>query len=64
MMPDRDTLYYELQDALQAGGCPLCRLGGRAGIRYLDTLNYEGVNDPGLRRALRGESPRLGRLRS
>ena len=53
MMPDRDTLYYELQDALQAGGCPLCRIGERAGIRYLDTLNYEGVNDPGLRRALR-----------
>ncbi|MCX7669755.1 MAG: DUF6062 family protein, partial [Anaerolineae bacterium] len=43
----------ELRDALAAGGCPLCRLGRRAASRYIDTLNYEGVNDPGLRRALR-----------
>ncbi len=52
-MADQDTLYFELHDALQAGGCPLCRLGRRAATRYIDTLNYEGVNDPGLRRALR-----------
>lgn len=50
---DKDTLYFELQDALAAGGCPLCRLGRRAAGRYIETLNYEGVNDPGLRRALR-----------
>ncbi len=52
-MAEPDTLYYELLDALQAGGCPLCRLGQRAARRYIDTLNYEGVNDPGLRRSLR-----------
>ncbi|MGC8782060.1 MAG: DUF6062 family protein [Anaerolineae bacterium] len=52
-MSDQDTLYYELMDALAAGGCPLCRLGRRAAGRYIATLNYEGVNDPGLRRALR-----------
>lgn len=52
-MSDQDTLYYELLDALRAGGCPLCRLGRRAAGRYIDTLNYEGVNDPALRRALR-----------
>jgi hypothetical protein len=52
-MADQDTLYFELRDALLAGGFPLCRLGRRAAARYLDTLNYEGVNDPGLRRALR-----------
>jgi len=52
-MADQDTLYFELRDALAAGGCPLCCLGQRAGARYIDTLNYEGVNDPGLRRALR-----------
>lgn len=52
-MSDQDTLYYELMDALVAGGCPLCHLGRRAASRYIDTLNYEGVNDPGLRRALR-----------
>ena len=52
-MADQDTLYFELRDALQTGGCPFCRLGRRAATRYLDTLNYEGINDPGLRRALR-----------
>jgi hypothetical protein len=52
-MAEQDTLYYELMDALVAGGCPLCRLGRRAASRYIDTLNYEGVNDPGLRRRLR-----------
>jgi len=52
-MADQDTLYFELRDALQAGGCPFCRLSRRAATRYIDTLNYEGVNDPGLRRALR-----------
>jgi len=52
-MADKDTLYFELRDALAAGGCPLCRLAHKAGARYLDTLNYEGVNDPGLRQALR-----------
>jgi len=52
-MADQDTLYFELRDALQAAGCSLCRLGRRAATRYIDTLNYEGVNDPGLRRTLR-----------
>ena len=52
-MADQDTLYFELRDALQADGCSLCRLGRRAATRYIDTLNYEGVNDPGLRSALR-----------
>lgn len=52
-MAEQDTLYCELRDALQAGGCPLCRLGWQAARRYIDTLNYEGVNDPGLRRTLR-----------
>jgi len=52
-MADQDTLYFELRDVLQTGGCPLCRLGWRAATRTIDTLNYEGVNDPGLRRTLR-----------
>lgn len=51
-MAGEDPLFFELLDALRAGGCPLCRLGRRAAARYLDTLNYEGVNDPGLRQAL------------
>lgn len=52
-MNQQDTVYFELRDALLEGGCPLCRLGSRAATRYIDTLNYEGVNDPGLRRVLR-----------
>lgn len=69
-MPEKDTSYFELHDALKAGGCPLCRLAHKAGARYLDTLNYEGVNDPGLRQALRAarglcrdHAWRLARLR-
>ncbi len=51
-MADKHTPYYELRDALAGGGCPLCRLAYRASAHYLDTLNYEGVNDPGLRQDL------------
>jgi hypothetical protein len=51
-MADKHTPYYELRDALAGGGCPLCRLAYRSGAQYLDTLNYEGVNDPGLRRSI------------
>ena len=48
-----DVLYVELVEALQAGGCPLCRLGRRASDSYLNALIYEGVTDPGLRERLR-----------
>ncbi len=51
-MADQDTLYFELRDALTEGGCPLCRLGRRAATRTIEMLNYEGVNDPALRRKL------------
>jgi hypothetical protein len=51
-MVDKHTAYYELRDALAAGGCALCRLAYSASTHYLDTLNYEGVNDPGLRQDL------------
>jgi hypothetical protein len=52
-MSDKDVLYHELLEALQAGGCPLCRLGRRAGDSYLHALIYEGVTDPDLREKLR-----------
>jgi hypothetical protein len=48
-----DVLYLELVEALQAGSCPLCRLGRRASDSYLNALIYEGVTDPGLRDRLR-----------
>jgi len=52
-MPDKDVLYHELLEALQAGGCAICRLSRRAGDSYLHALIYEGVTDPGLRERLR-----------
>ena len=52
-MPERSTLYFELRDALQAGGCPLCRLRQQAGDSYLHALIHEGVTDPALRQDLR-----------
>ena len=48
-----DVLYHELLEALQAGGCPVCRLARRASDSYLRALIYEGVTDVKLREALR-----------
>jgi hypothetical protein len=52
-MAERDVLYYELLDAMQAGGCPLCRLARKASDSYLNALIYEGVVDVKIREALR-----------
>ena len=52
-MSEHDVLYHEVLEALQAGGCPLCRLARRAGDSYLHALIYEGITDPGLRDELR-----------
>ncbi len=52
-MAERSTLYFELREALEAGGCPLCRLRDQAGDSYLHALIYEGVTDPPLREELR-----------
>ncbi len=52
-MPEHDVLYQELLEALQAGGCAICRLARRAGDSYLHALIYEGVTDVKLRAALR-----------
>lgn len=50
---DKHTAYYEVLEALRdAKGCPLCRLGARGVERYLDSLLYESVNDPGVRAEL------------
>lgn len=49
----RHTLYYDLLDAFQQDGCPICRLGRLTVARYLDILAYENVNDPGVRQKLR-----------
>lgn len=44
-MADKDVLYYELLEALQADGCAVCRLARRAGDRSINALLYEGVGD-------------------
>ncbi len=51
MKPTR--IYYELRDALQQDGCPVCRVVYKAGDRFVDGLLYEKVNDPGLRERIR-----------
>jgi hypothetical protein len=69
-MPQRSILYLEFQDALAAGGCPLCRLGRQGSDSYLKALIHEGVTDPALREELRAahglcyrHAWRLGRWR-
>lgn len=52
-MAEKDVLHLELLEALQAGGCAVCRLARRASASYLRGLIYEGVTDVKLREALR-----------
>lgn len=52
-MADKDVLYHELLEALQADGCAVCRLARRASDRYINALLYEGVIDVDLRQTLR-----------
>ncbi len=52
-MADKDVLYHEVLEALQAGGCALCRLAYRASDSYLNALLHEGVTDVKLREELR-----------
>jgi hypothetical protein len=52
-MADKDTLYFELLEALQARGCALCRLARKSSESYLNALLYEGVIDVPIREQLR-----------
>jgi hypothetical protein len=45
--------YYEMIDACQEPGCPLCRLGQTSANRHLISLIYDSVNDISLRATLR-----------
>ncbi|MBI2941350.1 MAG: hypothetical protein HYY04_13020 [Chloroflexi bacterium] len=49
----RHSHVYDLLEALAGPGCPVCALVRRTSWRYLDTLAYENVNDPGIRARLR-----------
>ncbi|MCU0508812.1 MAG: hypothetical protein MUC34_10480 [Anaerolineae bacterium] len=52
-MPEKDVLYHELLEALQAEGCAICRLARKASDSYVRALIYEGVTDVKLRETLR-----------
>jgi hypothetical protein len=52
-MAEKDTLYFELLEALQARGCALCRLARKASESYINALLYEGVVDVPIREELR-----------
>jgi len=48
----KDTTHFEVEEALLKEGCPACHLATRSVARYLETLFYEGVNDPAPRTRL------------
>jgi hypothetical protein len=52
--PSRHSDYYELLDACKhpGKGCPVCRLALGGVARYLDSIQYEFVNDPPTRAGL------------
>jgi hypothetical protein len=52
-MSANHTPYFELRDALLAGGCPMCRLGNRAATGYMSGALYEGMTVPSVRNRLR-----------
>jgi hypothetical protein len=52
-MRDKSFSYFELRDACNGPGCPLCRVLARKVHRYLDSFFYENVNDPSVREKLR-----------
>lgn len=41
--------YFDLVDACQEEGCPVCFLVAKLSLRSLDNLMWEGVNDPSTR---------------
>jgi hypothetical protein len=45
--------YFDLLNACKQPGCPVCRLEQSGVERYLSSLFYESVNDPGVRDRLR-----------
>ncbi len=46
-------MYFEILDASQKKGCPVCRLLNGVVAEYLKNLLYENVNDRPTRTALR-----------
>jgi hypothetical protein len=44
---------FDLLDAFEASGCPVCQLSLRSVSRFMGSMNYDSVNDPGFREQLR-----------
>jgi hypothetical protein len=49
----RDSTSFEVREALDQGGCPVCRLALRSVGRWLRSVAYEQINDIQLRDRLR-----------
>jgi hypothetical protein len=49
----RDTTSFEVREALDRAGCPVCRLAVRSVGRWLTSVAYDQVNDIELRTELR-----------
>jgi len=45
--------YFDVLQACESPGCPICFLGQKAVKSYLDIILFESVNDPGIRDELR-----------
>ncbi|GBD93182.1 hypothetical protein BMS3Abin05_00765 [bacterium BMS3Abin05] len=50
---EKDNLYFDLEEACKSHQCPVCLLLGKREKRYIDSIFYENVNDPGLRNKFR-----------
>jgi hypothetical protein len=50
----RDSTSFEVREALDQAGCPVCRLALRSVGRWLTSVAYEQINDIELRDRLRG----------
>jgi hypothetical protein len=51
-MRAKHIAYYNLLEAFEAEGCPVCSLMAQAVRKHAEWLMYEGVNDPGMRQKL------------
>ena len=52
-LKDVSFSYHDLSDACDSDGCPVCSVAEEQERRFVESLFYEKVNDPGVRRRLR-----------
>ncbi|NOY78747.1 MAG: hypothetical protein GXO76_12860 [Calditrichaeota bacterium] len=49
----KDSLYFDFEEAFAAEECPVCHLLDLRERRYIESIFYESVNDPGVRKKFR-----------